>query len=330
MMRRFIIFVLPAILSVCACSYDDLALDSPSKVMKVVACMPGNDSDDSKTRIGITENPKTLDITPAWWANDKIHTYVTLDIDRQWPEAKVISLGEQDIDNISSDGKKCQFNSGIEDDTWKKVVLDYNGQYQNKLLYGTCGRMSWRYDNGIYMIADMFRTTIENVKVPVWFEVKFTDDIPEAKCQYVGTFELLHISNQTDKKIVFKWDGYDAVEKWYYQYAGFDPHKNIVSETDTQNGTDTPLVDAIIAIPAGEERTLVAWYIPNGNKMKDVALAATIDGKSIKSVNKKSSDIDIQVGHAYHWYANWDGSNLYIDNFGENGLSFGEVVNEDI
>ena len=64
--------------------------------------------------------------------------------------------------------------------------------------------------------------------------------------------------------------------------------------------------------------------------MKDAALLASIDGKEIKSKNKKSSSITIETGHAYHFYVNWDGKDLFIDSFNEQSIKFDNVPNHDL
>lgn len=326
-MRNCQIYGIMATLSVCACNSEETTWNDNTKEVTVVVSIPHHNA---MTRVNIVQDPQTLALVPSWNDNDKIHTFATVDLNNRWETIAMTDLGEHEIGNISSDRKKCEFNPGIDNDFGEEYKEKYGSAYQGKLLYGTCGRKAKVVETEVHMVANMYRTTTAEVLVPVWFEVKFERDFPEAVCQYVGTFELLHIKNESDKDIVFRWDGYDAAEKWYYEYATFMPHAHKAVELHADDLEDDIQVDAITVIPSGEERTLVSWYVPSGKKFTNAALMATIDDKQVQSVNRKSSNSDIQQGHVYHLYANWDGTHLYIDNFCDSGLTLGDVVNVDL
>ena len=43
-------------------------------------------------------------------------------------------------------------------------------------------------------------------------------------------------------------------------------------------------------------------------------MVAEVDGKSVLTTNTRSSDLDLQFGHAYHMYVVWDGAALHFRN----------------
>lgn len=279
--------------------------------------------DKGNTRATVKEDAKTLALIPTWNINDKIRIYAAHQVGNT--HTPFAFFGDHSIGNISEDGRRCEFNTGISGD----FANDGQGG-KNVMVYGVCGKESSLDNNEISICANLYRTTMAQAIAPVWFMSDFKNNNSEIECKYLGTFELLHIKNNSNQKMVFKWNGYEANQKWYYEFANFLPETMIVKENSSAGDEDVMPVDAVASISPGEESTMISWFIPNGKKMKDAALLATIDGKEIKSISRKSSSLTIEVGHAYHLYAHWDGKNLYIDSFDEQGIKFGDIPNHDL
>jgi hypothetical protein len=129
----------------------------------------------------------------------------------------------------------------------------------------------------------------------------------------------LHFTNATDKTIKFEHKGFDVEKPWYYKKAAgyLLPEGGVALDTDATVYGDVE--SEFFYVAAGQTTTLISWYIPTQEKMSGAELKATIDGVAMKSSNKKSSDVNIETGHAYHMYATWDGTNLTFDN-GDAGI----------
>ncbi len=127
-----------------------------------------------------------------------------------------------------------------------------------------------------------------------------------------STREVLFIANMTDKAVSFKHKGFDAPKKWYYAQAGVgigsgdvqvkvadgEAESNILTLQPYASGTPAP--------------TIASFYVPNGERMSDAQLVAEIDGREVRSVNRFSSDVELQTGHSYGIVAVWDGEKLVI------------------
>lgn len=254
------------------------------------------------TRISITPQSNSYNLAPKWKYGDNIHFFAFQNLSGLHTE----DIGDVRIENISEDGKFCEFSF------LRPNSFDDKAAYT---IYGVCGKNGMILDGQAYLYSDLIRSSIANFSAPVWFEVKVGTSWPStAICNHLGTYEILHISNKSDKSITFKWKGFETINKWYYEYAAYVPETNRIIENGTPASEKPSTYDAIITIPANDEGLLISWYLPTGVKVKDAVLVAEVDGKEVKS-NPKSSSADIKVGHAYHFYAEWDGAALYLNSF---------------
>jgi hypothetical protein len=257
---------------------------------------PCNDA----TRVGV-ETDESLDLHFTWNAIDKLHFYAFQNLDGLHFE----DLGESSATNISEDGKSCDFN--IE----RPKAFDQVAPYS---VYGVTGCESVNFENKINIYTYLQRTSLSQFSSPFWLKADVGYSFPKVEAQHVGTYELLHIKNTSGASIVFKLIGFESDRKWYYDNAAFIPETGEIRNNMAPVQTTGQSVAAIAKIESGNSATLISWYVPNGNKLENVTMVAKIDDIEIRSSNKKSSKANIQVGHAYHMYATWDGTELKFDN----------------
>ena len=315
MSKNYLLIAFLLLLS--ACSHEQKDIDN-TIIDKIVLLTPGNDTQNT-TRVSMLpdNNNMSLALICRWQNSDQIHFFGFQNLDYY----RTMDMGNLYVENISEDGKKCEFSVKRPDSF--EPIAPYT-------VYGVCGKESQLINNKVYVYGNLIRSSFSNFNAPIWFKgdvgLTWPDNIT---CKHMGTYEVLHIKNNTNQPIVFKWVGYDTEEPWYYENVAYIP------ETDelVENGspvTDKSPADAIVKIPAGEDGILISWFIPNGRKMKDAALLATIDGIDVVSASRKSSSLTIEKGQAYHLYANWDGTTLHIDTYTDSGLTLGEVINHDL
>ena len=165
-----------------------------------------------------------------------------------------------------------------------------------------------------YCSYDIMRETLESFNAPMFAQIEVNGkDTPVAHFTHFGTYELLHLKNDTNLPITVVHQGFNCSKPWYqasttvWFYDGFDPTK---ISGEWEGDVDSP---EILVMPH-IERTIISWYIPSGFKIDNAQLIATINGKAgITSTNTISSNVSFQRGHAYHMYATWDGKELKFD-----------------
>lgn len=256
--------------------------------------------DQNQTRVAVVPDG-SRDLHFTWNSIDKLQFYAFQNLDG----FHIDDLGDVYATNISENGKSCD----LEIDTHK--VYDPTAPYT---LYGVTGCESAITDNKVNIYTYLQRTTLAQFSAPFWLKADVGSLAPKVVAQHVGTYELLHIKNTSSAPVVFKLVGFESDKKWYYDNAAFIPETGEVRFNMAPVQTAGQSAAAIAKIDPNSSATLISWYIPNGEKLKNVTMVAMIDNVEVRSSNKKSSNANLKVGHAYHMYATWDGRKLTFDN----------------
>ena len=254
------------------------------------------DDDETNTRASLREKDR-LSYSVYWNTNDVITLFFDYNNQIYMSEGKIIA-------NIYSNNT-ASFSAQLP----KEI-----NRYASYRVYGICGKGGWLNAKNVpFFYASMYRTTSREFKAPVWFKAEVIGQWPETiKCSHLGAYEILHFKNKTNNSVNVTFDGFTCDKPWYNEYAIYNPLSDKLltgiesvpmSELDN-NKTSTKVFSY------NSNTDFFSWYIPTGTKMKDAVLEMTIDGKKVSSVNKKSSNIDIKSGCAYHLYATWDGEKL--------------------
>ena len=257
----------------------------------------------NQTRVGVVTS-EGLDLHFSWNTIDLMHFYAQQNLNG----LILKDLGESYVTNISEDKQCCEFE--IE----RPASFDKIAPYS---VFGITGMPSTFVDGKVWIYTYVRRSTLANFSAPMWFRADIGYSFPNVEAKHIGTYELIHIKNTSNNPIVFKLKDYEAEEKWYYVNAAYIPETGEVINNMAPVETTGQKVEAVIKIEPNADGTLISWYIPNGNKIKDVRIVAEIDGTVVKSANTKSSDVQLQVGHAYHMYATWYGKELRFENEGD-------------
>ncbi len=291
-----IIFGIMAAISIAACADDkelaaELLPTEGGTMITVDATMPGGKA---VSKVGLVQENGTFDVTTRWQNDDEIQLFA-------YQDGKSYSIGKVYVTNITSDHKGCSFSFELPNGINPKKT--YN-------VFGLCGIEGTIANGEIAIDAPMKRVPLSSMKVPCYFATQATSTSITANFKYIGTYEILHIANNTGNTISFTHNGYTAESTWYNSGMRNTLQCSNASGAMSYSGkTATPTVQKV-DIPRGETASIVSWYYPNGNTISNAVLNATIDGNNVKSSNTKSSNTVIQNGKAYHLYAIWNGKTL--------------------
>ena len=136
-----------------------------------------------------------------------------------------------------------------------------------------------------------------------------------ADAQICGVIESVYIINKSGKSIKFVQKPFIADEKWYYTKADINLLDGSVRNAKTES-EPTANTYEVYAHAEGQSFRISSSYIPNGKKIQNARLQAEIDGKIYTTENTISSDLDLQMGHAYGMVVIWDGEKLRFDGSG--------------
>ena len=296
--------LMPLILLITSCTNTDEGVGISGRKVQLTVMMP----DEGTTRVGLEEDYFTKDLNTKWRELDEVQILIT-------QGNQHYEVGKVRVTNISESKKSGSIVFEL------PAELDLQKTYSLYALCGIEGTMVGE-DAAWYplCIAELARDGLVYFEAPLYCKVDVANNlVPTLQFKHFGTYEVLHLTNATDKMISFQHKGYDMEEPWYYKKASVyllpDGGVNVQPNTIVYGDN----VSNEFNIHAGQTETLVSWYIPTQKKMKNAELKATIDGVAMKSSNKKSSDVNIETGHAYHMYATWDGTNLTFDN-GDAGI----------
>lgn len=157
-----------------------------------------------------------------------------------------------------------------------------------------------------------FRTELRRGKsFGLYFTTPAKQGASELMAKVAGTSERLFVINKTDKPIRFRHKGYAAEKVWYYTRADVSVEDGTV--INAEQGED--VASDVCEVPpfTGENAyKLTSHYVPNGNKIVDAQLVAEIDGTEVRSVNRLTSDVLLQMNHCYGIFVTWDGEKLAL------------------
>ena len=250
------------------------------------------------TRVGIEQAPDSRDMITKWQAGDKIHVFVS-------KGNNIVDIGSVPVHDISADGKSCVFQYAIPDD------FDPYGEGFDLICFTeNCDPKI--EDGDIYYQAALTRMPISQFKAPLMFETYVKEENSFGAFRHYGTYEIMHVSNNTDKAISFQLSGFNAPYLWYKIGGG------AIRQWDNSYVVDLSYeakqLSAPVTIPAHSSDMVVSWYMPTGQKIEGAQITANIDGKYVYSSNTISSQVTLCTGIAYHMYATWDGKELKFKN----------------
>ena len=255
-------------------------------------CMP---RDDNQTRISLTEVKGAKDLIARWEENDVVQLFVRQD-------GQNYSAGKSKVTGISSDGK----------DAMIKVSLPLSvSNVKPYTIYGFIGIEGNLSTEGVAnCLAEIQRYTMNQFHAPMYFQVEAKDGkLPSASLKHFGTYELLHVKNDSPAEITYQHDGFNSELPWYQGKTTFRFSEEYdFTKHDSEWEGDARSLP--LSIPADATGTFISWYIPSGYKMSNAALRAKIGNNTVISSNLKSSNVSITCGKAYHLYATWDGDKL--------------------
>ena len=296
--------LMPLILLITSCTNTDEGVGISGRNMTLSVIMPN----EGTTRVELAQDGDSKNFITQWDDADEVQVFITQGNQRY-------AIGKVGVKNISEDKKNASITFALPE------ALDLNKPYSIHALSGIEGTMV--EDCGKWYLtctAELFRNVLTYFNAPLYCKMDVENDLyPRLQFKHIGTYEVLHFTNATDKTIKFEHKGFDVEKPWYYKKAvGYLlPEGGVALDTDATVYGDVE--SEFFYVAAGQTTTLISWYIPTQEKMNGAELKATIDGVAMKSSNKKSSDVNIETGHAYHMYATWDGTNLTFDN-GDAGI----------
>ena len=293
----YILGVLPMMLLLAGCTQTEFITDMPSQRVTVEAQMPAS----GQTRAALFEIYNSKDLQTSWQDGDEVQLIITQNDQK-------FDLGLTPVTAISSDGKSASFSYNI------PTGVNIYQAYTLYVFSGTKGIVDQDRTLGWYAYCptQLTRTELSQLKAPLFSQVEVTASCPLIQMQHFVSYELLHIKNTISSDISFRHDGFYVDIPWYRGSANvffdssWDPTK-LPSEWEDEAQSEN------VTIPAKDEAAIISYYLPSGYKMKDATLKAIINGKSVTSSNKKSSDVTVRQGQAYHLYATWDGNELTFD-----------------
>lgn len=265
--------------------------------------------DNDKTRVGIEQATDSRDMITKWQEDDKIHVFVS-------KGNNIVDLGSVPVHDISSDGKSCTFQYALPDE------YDESGEgYYLTCFTDNCNPKV--QDGDIYCNASLNRMPISQFKAPLMFDAYVKEENSFGTFRHFGTYEMMHVTNNTEKDISFQLSDFN-VTPWWYKKGGWSYRLWDKSYVVDLSYEEKPLSPAI-TIPAHGTDMVVSWYIPNGKTIENAQIVANIDGQYVYSSNTISSQVTLCTGIAYHMYATWDGKELKFDKGNElvDELGFG-------
>lgn len=272
------------------------------------------------TRVGVSESQGSKNLKTEWKDDDYVQVIVNRGND-------MYDLGKCKVSNISKDKKQAFIT--VDRRAFPTLltpfkVYCFTGN-THPASADAIGGGNW----SAYCTYDIIRESLESFNAPMFSQVEVNGkDIPVAQFKHFGTYEVLHLKNDTDSPISVTHQGFNCEKPWYQASTTVwfnDDYDHTKLSGEWEGDVDSPE----ITIEPNSYGTFVSWYIPSGYKVNNAQLIATINGKAgITSTNTFSSDVTLQRGHAYHMYATWDGEEL---KFGPNvDPRIDEVIPADI
>ncbi len=254
---------------------------------------------DNETRAVLTQESGTLNLISRWREGETVNLIFIQD-------GVGYKATSEPVGNFSADGKSCSFTFYLPGGLYPDRPYD---------VFGLC----WVDGEAIaeegkaYAKSEMWRRPFYNDGVaPLWFHKKTTGmESFLADFKHLGTYEVLHVQNNTDTRIDFNHRGFDVQVPWFkceeltMLDVNYDPTQYVTEPGDTESG--------YVLMEPHQTGSILSWYIPSGAPINEAKLMATINGSNAVTTNTISSSVQIQRGHAYHMYVTWNGGELKFE-----------------
>lgn len=275
---------------------DEFVDNTNSRHIVITAELP----DDNLTRASLTQKDGSLDMIAHLDEGDELSLAVEQD-GKLYQINGPTFFNRVPVSKLSDNRKTCTFEFDLREE------VNPNRPYN---LYGANGMM------GI-MIGDLDGREVglaygsfgrsAGTGIPLYFKLESGKDVKTAKFRHLTAYEVLHVTNTDNTPLYFQFGGFEAADKWYYMtYSIYFPDCSI-------HGDDNKVWNGYgpeETINPGETKIFLSCYVPTGKKMSNAKLRAIVNGNEITSSNTKSSDVNIEIGKAYHMYVSWDGKDL--------------------
>ena len=300
LIRKVILFVaIIGLLTIPGCSEDEFA-GGGTRWCEVEASF-----EETLTRVGLSTMENSRNLVAQWQEGDQINVILCAN-------DKYYEVGPVPVREISNDGRSCKFSYRLPEN-FKEPSDGY------QLMCFTSNCQPKIIDNEVYYNGSLIRRPISQFKASVMSDEHASSGMFQSNFRHYYTYELLHISNKSDKDIDFALCAYSADLIWYRTLCAvrnWDGRAVYPSEAAQAAIEESPTVK----IPANGSDIIVSAYIPNGQLIKNAKMTAKINGEHVHTSNLLSSNKELERGHAYHMYATWDGTELKFDNVDDNSF----------
>lgn len=254
---------------------------------------------DDGTRTLLTEREGSYNLYTRWQGHENIKVFC------QNVDGYNASVPTVQIEKVTPDGTGATFSYKVPEE-WEEGET-----YTVKMFTTTC--LPVVHEGKLYYNASIIREPIGEFMVPVYYEGEVGGDGEvNAVFHHYYTYELLHIKNTSDSDIEFSLSGFSASPTWFKTKGSFciDDGQFVVDAPSTK---EPVMSSSPITVKPGQSEIIVSAYIPNGQKIHDARMVASINGQTVNSFNTKSSEATLLQGHAYHMFASWDGNELVFN-----------------
>lgn len=289
---QYILFLIIA-LAIVSCTDEDSAFKS-SRFVSLSVNMPGGES---ATRVGVSLADGSKDLSVSFNADDKFSIYVR--------QGDLIQEVEDVTFAVNSENGK-QGTLAFE----MPVSINMNKTYT---LYGVCG-VSSRIEDGRLVVDDNSKLVpFYEFNAPVWFQYTGQGIPSTLQCEYIGTFIVIHVANQSDTDNLFQICGVfnDAL----YEDMYWDENTKQFSEE-----FGVLWISKALPIAAGKKAVFIYNGIPNGKTMETLNVSMHIGKEITWDMDTERPQIPktvgkiLQQGRVYHVYLTWDGKELKFGN----------------
>ena len=311
-----------ALWAVVSCSRDSVPADNSHEsdnIFTVRAGMPEND-----TKVSLECPGSSLDLTARWQSDDVIKTLLDYN-------GSFLELPVSKIHDITADGKGCLFSfklpEGYEMPENGYRIICFSMPPGTEVLKNPVQQGSeivWEYALRRYPIG-LYRAT-------VYYEGRIQESTSTFTFRHLPVYEVLHFANKSGKTCRFSLNGFNSLDtKWWFSVSGrikLQAGKNtqfVSGDVDNVSPSNVPTAatpqdkSQETFVADGAETLIISSYIPTGYMISGAQIVAEINGNIVYSVNRKSSDIALKGGNAYHLYAEWDGKELKFSDIKANG-----------
>ncbi len=315
----FIALIVPVLLT--GCIQDCITDPSASATtMTITADLPGESANVSGTgedmpgtRVGLTQDG--LNVKSTWEVDDKIYLVFA-----EGTTAKGKQTVTLTSDNIKNDGKKASFSITIPG----TITADNFNLYG---VYGGSGFNGETYDLNLSNLA--WSGTLTEVQNKDLMLLRFAaEGISKSSPSFTVAFahvgSLFHIalknsSTSTTLSGITKAELTAETAIQAHQNGGsatYNPVDGTFSGTTT-TGTSLPFdLSTSQNLAAGSTLDFWGWYPPqSGQNWPELSLKIIATGGPYTSIDTKAARATATAaGKAYHFYANYDGTELYFTN----------------